>query len=131
MDIQCVKSIISMATAVASVPVGARVPFCILALAIRIETQAFAIDATDLVAAFEELQLGVRTLLDKYIEIETSIAKTHKAVDRFLEDIQPVWDDAYNLCGDASCDGTCMVCADGEYLGEEDYDEKYCRRGKR
>lgn len=120
-----------MATAVATVPVGARVPFCILALAIRIETDAFILEATDLVAAIESLQLGFQSLKEKYNEIEVSIAKTHILVNRFLEDIQPVWDDAYNLCGDPACDGSCMICADGEYLGEEDHDEKYCRRGKR
>ncbi len=120
-----------MATSVATLPVGARVPFCILALATKIETQSFVVEATDLVAALEQLQLEFESLRKRYADIEASVAKTHKLVDRFLEDIQPVWDDTYNLCGDPECDGTCMVCADGEYLGEEEYDEKYCRRGKR
>ncbi len=125
------EPILSMATAVATLPVGARVPFCILALATKIETQAFVVEATDLVAALERLREECRGLMDTYAEIEASIAKTSKAVDRFLEDIQPVWDDTYTLCGDPECDGTCLVCADGEYLGEEESDDKYCRRGKR
>jgi len=110
-----------MATAVATIPIGARVPVCILALATKIETQAFVVEATDLVAAFESLRLGIQALLDRYTEIEASVATTQKSVERFLEE---VWDDAYTLCGDPECDGTCLVCADGE-------DETYCRRGKR
>jgi len=87
------EPIISMATAVATLPIGARVPVCILALATQIETQAFVVEATDLVAALERLRDECRLLMDTYTEIETSIVKTSKAADRVLEEIRPT------LCG--------------------------------
>lgn len=81
-----------MATAVATLPAGARVPVCILALATQIETQAFVVEATDLVAAFESLRLRVQALRNRYAEIATEIATAQTSVDRVLEEIRTMCD---------------------------------------
>lgn len=131
MDIDWIQIFLLMATAVARIPQGTNVPICILGLAMRIETNAFVAEMMKIIVALERLNAQTHTLMDKYIEIEEKVTETQKSAQRLWEDIQPVWDDSYNLCGDPKCDGTCMICSDGEYLGEDDYDEKYCRRGKR
>lgn len=112
-------------------PTRVAIPFCILPLVMQIETQAFVAEASVLLSALESLCTETEVLITQFNLIEIMVARAQTTVDRMIADTQPVWDDSYNLCGDDTCDGSCMVCDGGEYLGEEDVDEKYCRRGKR
>jgi hypothetical protein len=107
------------------------IPIHILAMAMRIESQYFLSHVSPLVDSFEELHTEILALLDKYHNLCDQIGTAQTEVETLLSDTQPVWTDTYNLCGDATCDGMCTVCWDGEYLGEEHHVEKYCRRGRR
>ena len=107
------------------------IPLCILPMAMRIETESFVAEMAELMSAVEALQSDVRDLAMQAEELDNTIARVQKRLDGMIAEAQPVWSDDYNLCGDPQCDGWCTVCRDGEYLGEEDYEEKYCRRGKR
>lgn len=121
-----------MAVADARVPsTCTHIPIGILAMAMRIETEAFVAETMELITLFQLAIEQVQALRNGMEELETKLNKSIDFVERLVKETEPVWDDNYNLCGDASCDGTCMVCQDGEYLGEDDVDEKYCRRGKR
>ncbi len=108
-----------------------RIPFNILALSMRIETE-------DLKPRIETLQAGLSILKD---EISPLVSRMEILYERFtlligkVDDIRadatPIWADDYNLCGNPLCDRECRICQEGEYDGEEEYTEKYCRRGRR
>jgi hypothetical protein len=120
-----------MATCVVRVSATRPIPMRIFALAMRLETVQMVAEATPLLASLTQMREDVAALLKRYTLLEERIERTQNRILELVSDIQPVWDDAYNLCGDPACSGDCMVCRDGEYLGEEDYEEKYCRRGRR
>lgn len=112
-------------------PTQISIPLCILPMVMRMETESFVADMAEIVSAIDLLYEEIQGLQARADGINDSLVRLQKRVDGLIAEAQPVWDDSYNLCGDPQCDGWCTVCRDGEYLGEEDYEEKYCRRGKR
>ena len=120
-----------MAFATLRVPLNATVPWEILDLVIRIEGESF-------IPQVETLQTEFAALREEYKQIQETLTDLATKVDQLLaeatelkEETTPLWDDSYNLCGDPRCDGGCRVCQDGEEDYEDDYTEKYCRRGRR
>jgi hypothetical protein len=120
-----------MAFAVVRVPLDANVTWEILDMALRIEGETFKPQA-------ETLCADLKALREDYKQIQATLTDLATKVDQLLaealdlkEETAPLWDDSYTLCGDPRCDGDCRICQEGEYDGEEDYTEKYCRRGKR
>jgi hypothetical protein len=120
-----------MAFAVARVPLDAKVSWEILDMVLRIEGETFNPEA-------ESLCAQLKTLHEEITEIQQTLSDLATKVDHLLAvalelklDTTPVWDDSYNLCGNPRCDGGCRVCQEGEEDYEDDYTEKYCRRGKR
>ena len=120
-----------MSFATVRVPPDANVPWEILDLAIRIECETVH-------PLIETLTIELTTLHTDIVALNETLTDLVPKVDQLLteslnfqNDTAPLWDDSYNLCGDPECDGDCRVCQEGEYDGEEDYTEKYCRRGKR
>lgn len=121
----------AMATLTVRVAVTRPIPMNIFALAMRIETAYVVAQLTPLLASLTELRKDVAALSKRCDILLDRAQQTERRAEDLVQDTLPIWTDTYNLCGDARCDGTCLVCADGEYLGEEDVDEKYCRRGRR
>jgi hypothetical protein len=120
-----------MATVTLRLSMTRPIPFGIFGLAMRIETAYIVAQLTPLLDSFRELRTEVSDLTKRCEIIGERVERAQNRVEDLMLDIQPLWNDAYNLCGDSACQGDCMICRDGEYLGEEDYEEKYCRRGKR
>ena len=116
---------------VARVPERKAIPLCILAMAMRIDREWMEEQCGNLIQEIEEARAGIPEILQEYERIEAKIAGALKRAETLVEETTPVWDDSYNLCGDPECDGDCRICQDGEYDGEEDHTEKYCRRGRR
>lgn len=115
----------------ARVPASARVPWTILTFVLRVES-------ADLKPPLEELTRKFQTLLEELAPLITELEDLGRKIQPLLEEtltfranLTPLWEDNYNLCGDPQCDGDCRVCQEGEYDGEEEYTEKYCRRGRR
>lgn len=115
----------------ARVPEGTPIPLRILAMAMRIDREWMEQQCGDLLQEIEEVRTGIPEILQEYDRIGAKIASALKRVDALIEETTPLWDDSYNLCGDPGCDGECRICQDGEYDGEEEQTEKYCRRGRR
>ena len=103
----------------------------ILAMAMRIETAYVVSQLTPILSSLKQVHAEVCDLVERCEILDERVERTQNRVLELISDIQPVWTDAYNLCGDPGCDGTCMVCSDGEYLADDDPYEKYCRRGRR
>jgi len=120
-----------MATATAIVSMTRPIPMRILAFAMRLETTHFFIELTPVLDSISHLRDDVSGLMKRYDILSERVERTQNRILELISDIQPVWNDTYNLCGDSACEGDCMVCRDGEYIEEDEYEEKYCRRGKR
>jgi hypothetical protein len=130
-DIGTIGRYPSMAVAVAKVPANAKVGWNILLMVLRIEW-------VDMKPEFERIAEDLRVLHEETLSMIRSIediqAKLDPIFERTMElknDVTPLWEDNYNLCGDPRCAGDCTVCLQGEEDYEEDYEEKYCRRGRR
>lgn len=120
-----------MAVGVVRVPETAKVKWNILHMVMKIES--------------EELKPKLEELVEQMTKFHEEIAKVQSEIDILLakipgllaeadllkQDTAPLWDDSYNLCGDPECAGDCRVCQEGEEDYEDDYEEKYCRRGRR
>ena len=120
-----------MSFAVARVPLDAKVTWEILDMVLRIEGETFK-------PQVEALCTEITSLHDEIKEMQKTLSDLATKVDQLLsealelqEETAPLWEDSYNLCGDPRCHGDCHICQDGEGDYEEDYTEKYCRRGKR
>lgn len=120
-----------MSFAVARVPLDAKVTWEILDMVLRIEGETFRPQAealcANLTALHDEIKLIQKTLSDLATKVEQLLSEATE----LKEETAPLWDDSYNLCGNPRCDGGCRVCQDGEEDYEDDYTEKYCRRGRR
>lgn len=120
-----------MAVAVAKVPENAVVAWNILLLVLRTEGEVLK---PELERIIEQLRLLREETTIVIQTMETLQAKVDPMLERTLElknELTPLWEDNYNLCGNPRCAGDCTVCLQGEEDYEEDYEEKYCRRGKR
>ena len=120
-----------MAVAVARIPAGAVVSWIILHVVMRSESE-------EVNPVLERLTDELRTLceetsevLRKVEDLSTKLTPLLAEVENLQKDLVPVWEDNYNLCGNPECFGDCRVCQEGEEDYEDDYTEKYCRRGRR
>ena len=120
-----------MAFAVARVLPNANVPWTILAMVLKTEGETFRPALATLTDELIALRAEVATLHDTLIDLATKVDQCLAAATDLVKETEPLWDDSYNLCGNPRCDGGCRVCQEGEYDGEEEYVEKYCRRGRR
>jgi hypothetical protein len=103
----------------------------ILVLVLRIEWETIGPELERIHEHLRMLHDDVVTALEK---IETLQVKIEPLLQRVLElknDTAPLWEDTYSLCGNPRCHGTCTVCQEGEEDYVDDYEEKYCRRGRR
>jgi hypothetical protein len=117
---------------VATARISATVNWCFLLMFLRKETREIREEDS----VFENTWLGLQgDLLDLLLDfekLETNLKQLAEDLDDLKTDLTPVCDDAvYTLCGDRFCDGGCRICVQGEYAGEEEEVEKYCRRGRR
>ena len=120
-----------MAFATARPLSDARIDWTILAMVLRVEGEFIRPQLETLVTDLTTLQTEIQTLHETLSDLALKVDHLLVEATRLVEDTQPLWDDSYNLCGNPQCDGDCRVCQEGEYDGEEEYVEKYCRRGKR
>lgn len=120
-----------MSVAMARVPATARVPWTILTFVLRVESADLKPPLEDLRRQFEALREDLVPLIAQLEDLGRKMEPLLEETLIFQANLVPLWDDSYNLCGRASCKGNCAICLDGEYDGEEDYTEKYCRRGRR
>jgi hypothetical protein len=120
-----------MAFAAVRVPFDARVSWEILDMVIRVEGETFRPQVEQLCADIKALREDYKQIQDTLTDLATKVDQLLAEALELKEETAPLWDDSYNLCGDPRCDGDCRVCQEGEYDGEEEYTEKYCRRGKR
>ena len=115
----------------AHVPQRASVKWNILALTMRIETEDLKPQLEKLIEDMIVFKDELTPLINKLERLYEKVKPLMEKAEDIKADATPIWTDDYNLCGDPECDGDCRVCQEGEYDGEEDYTEKYCRRGKR
>jgi hypothetical protein len=120
-----------MAVATVRVPLNAKVSWEILDLVIRIEGESFIPQVETLRDALTALQEDLKPIQETLTDLATKVDQLLAEATELKEETTPLWDDSYNLCGDPRCDGGCRVCQDGEEDYEDDYTEKYCRRGRR
>lgn len=113
------------------VSIRASIPWNILARVMRFESNLVCPVLTDLTTRCQDLLIEVSPLIFQLESLGRKIDGLTKRIDAFREELTPLWDDSYNLCGDSTCTGECTVCTDGEYDGDEDSPEKYCKRGRR
>lgn len=120
-----------MAVAEAKVPENAVVAWNILLLVLRMEGEVLK---PELERIIEQLRL----LREETIAVIKTVEDLNTHLDPILEktmelkmETAPLWEDNYNLCGNPRCIGDCTVCLEGEEDYEDDYEEKYCRRGRR
>lgn len=120
-----------MAVATVRVPLNAVVSWEILAMVVRIECDWMRPQLETLVTDLTTLHTDYITLHETLSDLSTKVDQLLATATELVKETEPLWDDTYNLCGDPACSGDCHVCQEGEYDGEDDYVEKYCRRGKR
>ncbi len=117
-----------MSIATARVPAHARVPWTILSFVLKVEKDELKPQLEELIRQFQRLREELVPLINQLQDLNRKIEPLVEETLEFQANLVPLWDDTYNLCGRASCKGTCSVCRDGEYLDEVDEGEKYCRR---
>lgn len=120
-----------MSVALARVPATACVPWTILSFVMKLEKDELKPQLEDLIRQFERLRDELVPLVLQLQELLQKMEPLLEETLTFQANLVPLWDDTYNLCGRASCNGTCHICLDGEYMDEVDEGEKYCRRGRR
>lgn len=120
-----------MSVALAYVPAHTRVPWTILSFVLRVETNDLVPQLERLAQDFQRLQQDLVPLNDQLDILAAQVVPLLEEARAFQATLAPVWDDTYNLCGRASCNGRCVICREGEFLDEVDEGEKYCRRGRR
>lgn len=81
-----------------------------------------------IVSELQTLYEDVRGLNEEFDLLEARLASLMKEVYALTLDVR---EGNYALCGDPLCEGDCIVCQQGEEDYEDDYEEKYCRRGRR
>lgn len=120
-----------MAIVFARVPATAIVKWNILAMVMRTESEELTPELHRLVDELKILGEEVSTMVHEMEKLRGNIDPLLRKVEALKQDTMPLWDDSYNLCGDPKCYADCRVCQEGEEDYEEDYGEKYCRRGRR
>lgn len=120
-----------MAFATARPLPDAHIDWTILAMVLRVEGELIRPQLETLLTDITTLHTELQTLHETLSDLERKVDHLLVEAKGLVEETAPLWDDSYNLCGNPQCDGDCRVCQEGEYDGEEEYTEKYCRRGKR
>jgi hypothetical protein len=120
-----------MAVAVARIPEKARIPWTILAMVMKIESQDLTPKLEDFVENLKTFHGEIVALQETADKLLTTVESLLSEVELLKQDTAPLWDDSYNLCGNPECQGDCRICQEGEEDYEDVYEEKYCRRGRR
>ena len=115
----------------ARVPLNVAVNWRILALAMRVENEELLPKLQEIIDTLSTIRSDLPELIQTAEEIHDKMRPLLEEVECLKAESLPLWTDDYNLCGDPECFGDCRVCQEGEYDGEEEYTEKYCRRGRR
>jgi hypothetical protein len=117
--------------AFARVPENAKVNWNILLMVLRIEWQTIKPELDRLCETMRVLHEETEEIVGKLEDLHTKIEPLLQQSLELKNETAPLWEDTYNLCGNSRCSGNCVVCLDGEEDYEDDYEEKYCRRGRR
>lgn len=120
-----------MSFATIRVPLEAVIPWELLGLALRIEGETFIPQAEGLGVELTALREDIKQIQETLTDLATKVDQLLTKVEHLRQDLTSFCYDSYNLCGDPRCDGWCRVCQHGEEDYEDDYEEKYCRRGRR
>lgn len=120
-----------MAVATAKVPATATVGWNILHMVMRMETEEMKPRLESVTEALKALAEDVAVALREMEALQGSIETLLREAEALKQETAPLWDDSYNLCGNPECYGDCRICQEGEEDYEDDYTEKYCRRGRR
>lgn len=120
-----------MAVAVAKVPENAKVSWNILLMVLRIDWETIKPELERIQEEARILHEDVTTAMDKMEQIRLKIEPLLQQALELKNDTAPLWEDTYSLCGNPRCVGDCAICQEGEEDYEDDYEEKYCRRGRR
>jgi hypothetical protein len=120
-----------MAVAVAKVPENAKVGWNILLMVLRIDWESIKPELERIQETMRALHEEVTQTVEKLEDLQSTVESILQRALELKSDTTPLWEDTYNLCGNARCLGDCTICLDGEEDYEEDYTEKYCRRGRR
>jgi hypothetical protein len=115
----------------ARVPLNAQVHWTILKMAMQMETEILRPQLTELAQALNELQSELAEMVKSLDALVSEVDPVIQAALQIKTDMEPLWDDAYTLCGNPECGGDCRVCMEGEEDYEDDTEEKYCRRRRR
>lgn len=125
------RTIHTMAVALAKVPEKAVVAWNILLLVLRTEGEILRPELERIMQELKVLHEETVAVIKNAEELQ---AKLDPILEKALEvkkETEPLWEDNYNLCGNPRCAGDCTICLEGEEDYEDDYEEKYCRRGRR
>lgn len=117
-----------MAVSSAHVPITAQVNWRILEMAMRLESESLRPILTQLTSALQDLHIEVADMVKVLDILVSEVDPVLQDALQLKSDTQPLWEDAYALCGDPECAGDCRVCQEGEEDYEIDDSEKYCRR---
>lgn len=120
-----------MAVATAKVPANAKVGWNILHMVMRMETEELKPQLESVMEELKTLAEEVTAALKVMESLHENIGTLLQEAEALKQETAPLWEDNYNLCGDPKCYGDCRVCQEGEEDYEDDYTEKYCRRGRR
>jgi hypothetical protein len=120
-----------MAVATAKVPANAKVGWNILHMVLRMEMEELKPQLESLTEALKTLGADVAAALREMEALQENIGALLREAEALKQETAPLWEDNYSLCGDPKCYGDCRVCQEGEEDYEDDYTEKYCRRGRR
>ena len=116
----------------AAVPVQRiNVPWCILHMVMQIESERLKPPLETLTEQCQTLYTEMKELVAQFKKVSATVETLLLEAEELKADTTPIWADDYNLCGDPQCDGDCRICQEGEYHGEEDYEEKYCYRRRK
>jgi hypothetical protein len=120
-----------MAVAVAKVPENAKVNWNILLMVLRIEWETIKPELERIHETMRTLCEEAKATVEKIESLQTTLEPILQRAEELKIETTPLWEDVYSLCGNPRCTGNCAICLEGEEDYEDDYEEKYCRRGRR
>ena len=120
-----------MAVALAKVPEKAVVAWNILLLVLRTEGEILRPELEQIIERLKVLREETMAIIQTVEDLQATLDPILEKTLELKKETEPLWEDSYNLCGNPHCAGDCTVCLEGEEDYEDDYEEKYCRRGRR